>query len=168
MDTQTDTPSLYLTHTGKFIFCPCIAFDRQLWTIMVPLHRGRSVVVHNIRVFQRPPGFSLNGKFIQKMPFLAIWLGCKPTFVKPQRWNFAWECGPRTLFPMHTNICTNFLRGYTCLWKIYTKNCQFWRIWRMWAHIFKGITATFRLRVWIGDALHQAKFCINRLRGLTP
>jgi len=34
----------------------------------------------------------------------------------------------------HVKFCRNRLRGYTHLWKIYTKNYQFWRFSRISSH----------------------------------
>ena len=52
--------------------------------------------------------------------------------------------------------------------KIYTKNYQFWRFWRLQAHNFKATTVKFGVRVRTLGTLHRALFCKNRSRGFVP
>ena len=71
-------------------------------TITVSLHRVRLVVAWCALIsnfFCRPLEFFLRGKFIQKNYIFHDFGACKPTFIKPQRWNLAWGCGSRTPFP---------------------------------------------------------------------
>jgi len=68
--------------------------------------------------FCRPPEFFLRGKFIQKIIiFFRDFGDCKPTFLKPQRWNLACGCGPRTPSP-RPNSVKKTLKG---LAKLYQK-----------------------------------------------
>jgi len=45
--------------------------------------------------------------------------GCKPTFLKPQRWNLAWGWESWSPSPMPNFVLKNRLRGYT-LWGKFT------------------------------------------------
>jgi len=64
----------------------------------------------------------------------------------------AWESLP------HAKFCKSRLRRYTPLGKIYTKKYQFWRFWRLLAHIFEATIVKFgvRLRTW--DTLPALNF----------
>jgi len=48
--------------------------------LLVPLHRGRILVVHLYSSFYMDPGFSSRGKFIPK---IANFVRSKPIFLKP-------------------------------------------------------------------------------------
>jgi len=52
----------------------------------------------------------------------------------------------------------NRLRGYTHFGKIYTKNYQFWRFWRLQTHIFKATTVKFGVRLQTWDTLPAPTF----------
>jgi len=60
-------------------------------TIMVPLHRGRFLVVHLYSsFFMDPLDFYLVANLYQKLLFFCDFGGgCKATFLKPRRWKLA-------------------------------------------------------------------------------
>ena len=89
---------------------------------MTSLHAGRFVIVHLFKFFCGPPECSFRGKFTPKITIFRDFGGCKPTFLKPQRWNLARECRPVTPSPS----------------QIYTKNYQFRRFWGALSPHFKS------------------------------
>ena len=90
---------------------------------MLPLHRGRFVVVDLYSAFSVDPQMFPLGQLYTKN-----FGGCKPTFWKLQWWNLVWGCGPGSPSPGQI-LPKNHLCGYTHLGKIYTKNYQFWQFW---------------------------------------
>ena len=96
-------------------------------TIMVPLHRGRFLVVYLYSNFSMDPlNFFLGANLYQKLLFLAILAVVRPhfkaTMVKVRATVGTWETLP------HAKFCKkNCLRGYTPFGQIYTKNYKFWR-----------------------------------------
>ena len=63
-----------------------------------------------IQLFYGPPEFPLRGKFIPKITIYRYFVGCKPTFLKPQRWNLAWGRGPGTPRP-HAKFYKKSFKG---------------------------------------------------------
>jgi len=66
----------------KFVITEILKLSSVIFkTIMVPLHSGRFVVVYLYSSFSmEPQGFSIGGKFIPKIPFLAILRAVSPHF----------------------------------------------------------------------------------------
>ena len=56
--------------------------------------------------------------------FSRFW-GCKPTFLKPQRWNLARGCKPGTPFPKPNFVKQKLVKKVTPVWQIYTKNTNY-------------------------------------------
>jgi len=113
--------------------------------------------------FCGPPEFSIMGKFF------AIWgaVNGKPTFLQPQRWNFAWGCRPGTPSPKPI-FFKNRLRGFCPFGQIHTKNTNFGD--------FGGCIPTFLTHsdeIWHEGAnvrlSPQIKFCKKKsFKGYTP
>ena len=80
-----------------------------------------------IWTFSVDPEFSLRGKFMPKITIFRDFGGCKPTFLQPQRWNLARDCGPGT--PSPSQILYKSLKGLYPLWANLYKKYQFWRFW---------------------------------------
>ena len=90
-------------------------------TIMVPLHRGRFLVVHLYLSFSMDPGFFLGGRFIQKIAIFGDFGGRKATFLKPQWWKFAQPWRPGRPSPAPNFVKKKYLRGYRFWANIYQK-----------------------------------------------
>jgi len=54
------------------------------------------------------------GKFIPIIAIFRDFWGRKPTFLKPERWNLAWGCGPGTSSP--SQILWKSLKGVYPFW----------------------------------------------------
>ena len=69
----------------KFVITETLLSGVTFKTIMIPLHRGRFLVVHLYSsVSYGPSKFSLRGKVILKIAISNDFEGPKPTFLKPQ------------------------------------------------------------------------------------
>ena len=118
---------------------------------MVSLHAGRFVVVHLYSTFSvDPQNFFCSDKFILKIAIFRHFCGSRPTFLKSERWNLVWWCGPRT-----PSTKPNFVK---IAWQIYTKNTDFRNFGAVGPH-FK----THNGEIWhegMNQGLPpQAKFC---------
>ena len=101
----------------KFVITETLWSSVIFKTIMVSLHWGRIVVVHLYSTFSVDPlNFSLGENSYKKLSFFRDFGDCKPTFLKPQRWNLACGCGPGTPSPRPNSVKT--LKG---LAKLYQK-----------------------------------------------
>jgi len=73
-----------------------IVITETLWssaifkTIMVPLHRGRFLVVHLYSSFSMDPWIFIRGKFIPEIANFGDFGSREATFLKPRRWKLAW------------------------------------------------------------------------------
>ena len=86
--------SLFLSRFGmtKFVITETLWSGVLFKTIMVSLRRGRFVVVHLCSTFLWIPKFSYKGKFVPKIAIFRVVCGCRPTVLKPERWNFVQRC----------------------------------------------------------------------------
>jgi len=67
---------------------------------MVSLHRGRFVVVHLYSTFSVDhQSFPQVQIYTKNCDFSRFFWGCRPTFLKPERWNLARGCGLKLPFP---------------------------------------------------------------------
>ena len=78
----------------KFVIMQTLWSSVIFKTIMVPLHRGRFLVVHLYSSFSMDPlDFFLGANLYQKLLFFCDFGGRKATFLKPRRWKLAWLWG---------------------------------------------------------------------------
>jgi len=112
----------------KFVITETLWSSEIFKTIMVPLHRGRFLVVHLYSSLWTPSIFFM-GKFIPKIAILGDFGSRKATFLKPQKWKLAWLWVRGRPSPTPNFVKKNCLRGYTTLGQIYTKNYQFLQLW---------------------------------------
>jgi len=139
---------------------------------MVSLHRGRFVVVHQCSSFSIDPLiFFGGGNFYQKLPILAIFGAEKATFLKLQRQNFAWGCGPGA--PSPTQNFVKPLKGiYPSGANLYQK-LPFWQcfglamFWAVSPHLLNQNGKIWREGANLGDR-PPTKFCKICSRGYTP
>jgi len=95
-------------------------------TIMVPLHRGRFVVVHLYSTFSiEPQNFPLGENLYQKLPFFTVLGAASSHFSNHKR--EIWHEGADLGLSPQAKFCRNSLRGYTPLGQIHMKNYQFCR-----------------------------------------
>ena len=84
----------------KFVITETLWSSNIFKRIMVSLHGGRFVVVYLYLTFSVDPhNFPLGANVYQKIAIFRDFGDCKPTFLKPQRWNLAHVCRPVTSSP---------------------------------------------------------------------
>jgi len=89
--------SVFLSCFGmmKFVITKTLWSSVIFRTIMVLLNIGRFLVVHLCSSFPiDPQNFSWGAHFYEKLSFFGNFWGRKATFLKLQRLNLAWNCGP--------------------------------------------------------------------------
>jgi len=135
---------------------------------MVPLHRGRFVVVHLCSGFPiDPQNFSRRAIFLPKISNFDDFWGRIATFLKVQRSSFAWGYAVSGLHPPGKFFIKISPKGiYPFEANVYHKlafSADFWAV----IHIYEAKTVKFgvRVRTW---CVPNAKFGKNRLRGYTP
>ena len=103
---------MFLSRFGitKFVIMEALWSSVIFKTIMVPLHRGRFVVVHLLysSFYMDIQDFPLAANLYQKLSFSATFGAVKPAFLKLQRQNLASGCEPWTPSPVpRTKFCKN-------------------------------------------------------------
>jgi len=151
----------------KFVITETLWSSVIFKTIMMSLHRGRFIVVHLYPTFLSAPEFFLRGKFIPKITIFRDFGGCKPTYLKPQRWNLAWGCGSGTPFPKPNFVKKNRISGIPLLGKFIPKKSILAILGAVGPH-FLSHNGEIWHRVRTLDSLSQAEFGKNSLRGYTP